>query len=54
MTYLLYKKNEEKSHSHSGFSIYVVNNMLYKYTYDCIKPFCHTCGRAWIFYYDYI
>ena len=49
---LFYKNNEEKSYSHSGYSIYVINNMLDKYTYDCIKPFCHTCGRAYIFYFN--
>ena len=43
---LILQKIEEKSHSHSGFSIYVINNMLDKYTYDCIKPFCYTCGRT--------
>ena len=29
-----------------GFCIYVINNMLDKYTYDCIKPFCYTCGHT--------
>ena len=43
---LILQKNEEKSHSYSGFSIYVINNMLDKYTYDCIKPFCYTCDRT--------
>ena len=27
MTNLFYKKNYEKLHSHSGFSIYVINNI---------------------------
>ena len=45
---LFYKKMKKKSHSHSGFSIYAINNMLDTYTYDCIKPFCHTCGRSHI------
>ena len=36
---LILQKVEEKSHSHSGFSIYAINYMLDKYTYDCVRTF---------------
>ena len=35
----------ERTHSHSGFSNYVVNTMIDRYSYECIFYHCHTCGR---------
>ena len=44
-------KNEEKLHSHSWFSIYVINNIRDKNIPMIVENFfCHTCGRTYIFY----
>ena len=43
---LILIKIEEKTHSHSGFSKYVINTMLEKYSFDCVNVHCHTCGRT--------
>ena len=40
---LIMKKIEERSHSHSGFSIYVKNSMLSRYKYECSLYPCRTC-----------
>ena len=42
---LILQKLDERSHSYSGFSKYVTNNMLEKYNYNCTHEQCHTCGR---------
>ena len=40
------QKLDEKSHSYSGFSKYVTLKMIEKYSYECEKYPCHTCGRV--------
>ena len=42
---LIYTKIIERTHSHSGFSTYVVNIMIDRYSYECILYPCHTCSR---------
>ena len=42
---LILQKIIEKSHSQAGFSKYVTNTMLDKYSYVCNKIQCFTCGR---------
>ena len=42
---LILAKIIERIHSHSGFSNYVVNIMIDRYSYECILYPCHTCGR---------
>ena len=43
---LILRKLEEKTHSQSGFSKYVINAMLEKYSFDFVTVHCHTCGRT--------
>ena len=43
---LILQKIEQRTHSHSGFSKYVINSMLDKYSFNCVKLVCHTCGRT--------
>ena len=42
---LIHTKIIERTHSHSGFSTYVVNIMIDRYSYECILYPCHTCSR---------
>ena len=42
---LIHTKMIERTHSHSGFSTYVVNIMIDRYSYECILYPCHTCSR---------
>ena len=42
---LIHVKIIERTHSHSGFSNYVVNIMIERYSYECILYPCHTCSR---------
>ena len=42
---LILKKLDERSHSHAGFSLYVKNNMLNKYNFECQLNYCRTCER---------
>ena len=42
---LIHTKIIERTHSHSGFSTYVVNIMIDRYNYECILYPCHTCSR---------
>ena len=42
---LIHAKIIERTHSHSGFSHYVVNIMIDRYSYECILSPCHTCSR---------
>ena len=39
---LIHAKIIERTHSHSGFSNYVVNIMIDSYSYECILYPCHT------------
>ena len=43
---LILIKINERSHSHSGFNIYVKNSMINKYKYECNMIPCHTCERT--------
>ena len=47
---LILLKIEEKSHSAAGFTIYVINTLLDKYTYECVRVPCRTCNRLVISY----
>ena len=40
------RKIEEKSHSYKGFSWYVSEKFLEKYSYECRLLVCYTCGRT--------
>ena len=42
---LIHAKIIERTHYHSGFSNYVVNIMIDRYSYECILYSCHTCSR---------
>ena len=43
---LIHAKIFERTHSHSGFSTYVVNIMIDRYRYECILYPCHVhCSR---------
>ena len=42
---LILAKIIERTHCLSGFSNYVVNIMIDRYSYECILYSCHTCGR---------
>ena len=42
---LILQKLDERSHSYTGFSKYVANHMLAKYSFQCVKTQCYTCGR---------
>ena len=41
---LIHAKIIERTHSHSGFSNYVVNIMIDRYSYEYILYPCHTCS----------
>ena len=43
---LIHAKIIELTHSHSGFSNYVVNIMIDRYSYECILYPCWTCSRT--------
>ena len=40
------RKIDEKSHSYKGFSWYVSEKILEKYSYECRLLVCYTCGRT--------
>ena len=40
------EKNIYKSHSYKGFSLYVSEKFLEKYSYECRLLECYTCGRT--------
>ena len=42
---LIHAKIIERTYSHSGFSNYIVNIMIDRYSYECILYPCHTCSR---------
>ena len=42
---LIMQKIIERSHSLTGFTIYVTSIILEKYEYECTKRICCTCGR---------
>ena len=42
---LIHAKIIKRTNSHSGFSNYVVNIMIDRYSYECILYSCHTCSR---------
>ena len=42
---LIQAKIIERTRSYSGFSNYVVNIMIDRYSYECILYPCHTCSR---------
>ena len=42
---LIHTKIIERTHSHLGFSTYVVNIKIDRYSYECILYPCHTCSR---------
>ena len=43
-------KLDDITFSQLGFSKYVTNIMLERYSYNCFLNVCRTCGRPWIIY----
>ena len=43
---LIFDKIVNRTYSHSAFNKYVINIMIYKYSYECVLYSCRTCGRT--------
>ena len=43
---LIFDKIVNRTHSHSAFTKYVINIVIDKYSYECVRNSCRTCGRT--------